>query len=83
MLRSDLACLDEHISAGALHGPSPWDRLYTWAASKLSTEGQEQLVSLLLEPYPELVDELADRMAAMEKEAGDDDDHDIAGATGQ
>jgi len=66
MLKSDLARLDEHISAGALHGPSPWDRLYTWAASKLSTEGQEQLVSLLLEPYPELVDELADCMAAAE-----------------
>ena len=37
-----------------------------WAETTLSAEGQEQLVSLLLEPYPDLVDDLADCMKADE-----------------
>ena len=37
-----------------------WDRLYRWAAGTCSVEGQELLVSLLLEPYPSVVDELAE-----------------------
>ena len=65
-LRSDLARLDEHISVGALTAAFPWDGLYQWAESHLTFEGQEQLVSLLLEPYGPLVDELADRMSAAE-----------------
>jgi len=69
MLRADLAHLEAHIAAGALDSEAPWDRLYTWAEANLSIEGQEQLVSLMLEPYGELVDELADRMGADEDEA--------------
>ena len=69
MLRADLARLQEHVTAGALDGEAPWDRLYDWAEANLSIEGQEQLVSLLLEPYGELVDDLADRMGADEDSA--------------
>ncbi len=69
MLRADLAHLEAQVAAGALEGEDPWDRLYTWAESKLSIEGQEQLVSLMLEPYGELVDDLADRMGADEDAA--------------
>ncbi|NNG04956.1 MAG: hypothetical protein HKM95_12765 [Inquilinus sp.] len=66
MLRADLARLQVHIANGALDGEAPWDRLYGWAEANLSIEGQEQLVSLMLEPYDELVDDLADRMGADE-----------------
>lgn len=41
-----------------------WDALYGRTAEKLSLEAQELLVSLLLEPYPELVDELSEQLSA-------------------
>ena len=66
-LRSDLALLTQHIEAGALSGANPWERLYQWANEHLSLEGQEQLVSLLMEPYPDLVDDLAEDMDADEQ----------------
>ncbi|WP_425044287.1 hypothetical protein [Primorskyibacter sp. S87] len=49
-------------------GPSthPWDALWTWGEQTLSLEGQEVLLSLLLEPHGDLVDGLADCMYADE-----------------
>ena len=44
----------------------PWNDLYRWAERSLSLEGQEQLVSLMLEPHGRLVDDLADTMSADE-----------------
>lgn len=66
-LRTDLSMLATHVKAGALSGANPWERLYQWAQEHLSLEGQEQLVSLLMEPYPDLVDDLADDMDADEQ----------------
>lgn len=40
----------------------PWNNLYIEAERKLSVEAQEMLVSLLMEPYPELVNPLAERL---------------------
>ncbi len=40
-----------------------WDDLMVWAADTLGTEAQELLASLILEPYPELVDDLANCMS--------------------
>ncbi len=65
-LRADLARLEEHVDTGALEGLDPWDRLYRWAEETLSVEGQEQLVSLMMEPYGDLVDDLATAMSADE-----------------
>ncbi|KAB7613998.1 hypothetical protein F9L33_11000 [Amylibacter sp. SFDW26] len=67
-LRSDLSTLNAHVENADLSQPYAWDALATWAADNLSTEGQEQLVSLLLEPYPDLVDDLANCMKADEAE---------------
>jgi len=47
-------------------GNAPWNRLYLWAQEHLSVEGQELVVSLLLDPFPELVDGLAPCMSADE-----------------
>jgi hypothetical protein len=66
-LRADLDLLTQHIEAGALAGAKPWERLHKWAHDHLGLEGQEQLVSLLMEPYPDLVDDLADQMDADEQ----------------
>ncbi len=40
----------------------PWDALYTWVEKHACEDVQEQVVSALLEPYPELVDGLSDCM---------------------
>lgn len=65
-LIKDLAALSDYVQRGALDWDDPWDRLWIWAETSLSIEGQEQLVSLLFEPYPQLVDGLSDCMAADE-----------------
>ncbi len=67
-LRSDLSKLKDHIETLDLSQPYSWDALVTWADDNLASEGQEQLVSLLLEPYPDLVDDLANCMKADEAE---------------
>lgn len=61
-LREDLVAVAEH----ALADDHPWDALYVWAEAALSLEGQEIVISLMLEPQGALIDDLADRMAADE-----------------
>ena len=65
-LRDDLKTAVVYLSSADLSGDHVWDKLYRWAEETLSIEGQEQLVSLLLELYPRLVDDLAANMAADE-----------------
>ena len=65
-LTADLEQMAGYIVNESLGDDHPWDRFYRWAEDNLSLEGQEQLVSLLLEPYGELVDELAQCMDADE-----------------
>jgi len=68
-LRADLALLAQHLQGAALRGPHPWDALWRWGEANLSLEGQEQLLSLLLEPHGDLVDGLGDCMDADEGRA--------------
>ncbi|HXV26117.1 MAG TPA: hypothetical protein VED46_17905 [Alphaproteobacteria bacterium] len=65
-LHEDLAWLGCLLVDGevALTGSQPWDRLYRAAESRCSVEGQELIVSLLIELYPELVDELTQTMSS-------------------
>jgi hypothetical protein len=58
-LRNDLYRLQTQFQAMDLTETQPWANLYQWASGNLCTEAQEYLVSLILEPYPELVDDLA------------------------
>ena len=67
-LKSDLKALNLHIAEFGLDHQHPWDKLYNWAADNLSEEAQELTASLILEPYPEFVDPLADQMALDETE---------------
>ncbi|MGE8412714.1 MAG: hypothetical protein ACN6QY_10160 [Pseudomonas sp.] len=66
-LTDDLARLEQQLQGGLLHRDAPWDALYRWAQAQLSLEAQECLVSLLLEPYGHLVDELGATMQADEQ----------------
>ncbi|EDM71618.1 hypothetical protein RAZWK3B_19736 [Roseobacter sp. AzwK-3b] len=65
-LRADMASLLAHLATADLQTDQPWNRLWLWAEGALTLEGQELLASLLLEPYPRLVDPLACCMAADE-----------------
>ncbi|RED11767.1 hypothetical protein [Pontivivens insulae] len=62
-LRNDLAALRHYLAEASLTQPTPWKALAAWASETLSIEGQELLNSLMLEPYPDLVDGLADCMS--------------------
>ncbi|MFP4126606.1 MAG: hypothetical protein ACLFU0_08175 [Alphaproteobacteria bacterium] len=66
-LAADLAHLTDHVDATDLAGRQPWDELWRWAEGALGLEGQELLASLLMEPYGELVDELAGELAVDER----------------
>ena len=65
-LKSDLKHLKDYLGSFDFHIKFPWHRLLEWSEENLSLEGQEQLISLILEPYPELVDGLAECMDADE-----------------
>ncbi len=66
-LKQDLRLLDAHLADEAvLDADYPWDALHVWAEEVLSLEGQELLVSLMMEPYGHLIDELTGTMAADE-----------------
>ncbi|MGB3389132.1 MAG: DUF3726 domain-containing protein [Pseudaminobacter sp.] len=65
-LRHDLAVLAAHVETIDLSADCAWDRLYRFAEDRLGLEAQEFLVTLLIEPYGHLVDDLADTMACDE-----------------
>ncbi len=65
-LKEDLSKLTAHAQSFDFKAPYPWQRILEWSEVHLSLEGQEQLISLMLEPYPNLVDELTDCMDADE-----------------
>ena len=65
-LAFDVKKLDEKLAGGLLQESQPWQRLIAWSESELGIEAQELVLSLMLEPYPALVDELASDMDADE-----------------
>ncbi len=67
-LAADLATLDRKADDLMRGAALPWDALYRFAEANLSLEGQEATVALLLEPHGELIDDLAETMAADENQ---------------
>ena len=65
-LRTDLASLSTFLQTFDPDQAYPWDAIYLWGADNLTIEGQEQLVSLLIEPFGDLIDDLASTMSADE-----------------
>lgn len=69
-LRDDLDALIARCSGDDVFTrQQPWNAIWLWGEKALSLEGQELLVSLLLEPHGDLVDELTDLMDADEDAA--------------
>ena len=63
ILSADITALTAHVAAADLTTDTPWNRLYQWAEANLGEDAQELVASLILEPYPDLVDGLAASMA--------------------
>ena len=73
-LRSDLSRLAVYAANGwDRAAPQPWDALWRWGEGSLSEEGQECLLSLLLEPHGAVVDDLANMLHADESTGFDID----------
>jgi hypothetical protein len=68
-LRADLKQIDAHLADWPAQDDHPWDALWNWGSANLSVEGQEALLSLMLEPHGALIDGLADCMNADEAAA--------------
>lgn len=65
-LKVDLAKIARHIDQNALEKIMPWDAFMHWSQTALSVEGQELLVTLMLEPHGQLIDDLTECMASDE-----------------
>lgn len=65
-LQNDLQRIAAHVAQSGWQAAQPWDALYCWGREHLSLEGQEHLVTLLIEPHGRLVDDLAGTMSADE-----------------
>jgi len=68
-LTTDLRNLADKLKSVSVSHNNPWNLLYLWAEENLTLEGQECLVTLLTEMYPELCDELSAMMSIDEAPA--------------
>ena len=68
-LNADIEKLSDYLSTADLSAPNPWDSLIRWSETALSDEGQEFIASLILEPYGDLVDDLAPSMSDTDNES--------------
>lgn len=63
-LHADMSTLAAYIAEADFTQNHPWDTLYTRAEAQLGVDAQECLVSLMLEPYGAVLDDLADTMSS-------------------
>lgn len=62
-VREDLCRLQDWLATERLQN---WEQLLSWSAKSLSLQAEELLNCILLELYPDLVDELEDRLSLVE-----------------
>ena len=66
ILAADLSLISDFSSDAVFAAALPWDTICRWSELSVSLEGQELLVSLVLEPHPAIVDPLFATMPADE-----------------
>ncbi len=66
-LANDLENLAAHLAAVKRNTDLTLNELYQWSEDNLSLEGQECVVTLLIELYPEVVDQYASQMSVNEE----------------
>ena len=65
-LDADLDLIANKLTNWPRTSPYPWDDLWHWGEVTLTLEGQEALLSLMLEPHGKLIDDLGPTMSADE-----------------
>ena len=65
-LQQDLKKILAFAKNGVLNKKFPWQLFYLWGEKNLTKEGQEKLLSLILEPYGNIVDKLTKNMSVDE-----------------
>ncbi|MGE3693519.1 MAG: hypothetical protein AB7F98_19255 [Novosphingobium sp.] len=65
-LRVDLDLIETKLTTWPERTRHPWDELWQWGEASLTVEGQEALLSLMLEPHGQLIDDLGATMSAEE-----------------
>lgn len=68
VLEQDIALIRKQAAGLTPDHSDPWDMLYGFSEEQCSVEGQELLISLMLEVYPDKVDDLADSLFAEERQ---------------
>jgi hypothetical protein len=71
VLEQDIVVLQQQSAVMLSGNTDPWDALYRYAEAHCSIEGQELLISLMLEVHPDEVDALADGLFAPEHQGFD------------
>ena len=67
-LKSDLKKFNQYLEKNcSVKTQYLWNEIYTWTESKLSNEGIEYIVSMIMEPYNSIVDPLINEMSAEEE----------------
>ena len=67
-LKSDIINLkDNYLAKINIEDEFIWNKLYNWIESNLSDEGIELLVSLMMEPYDEIINPLVTQMSSNEE----------------
>ncbi len=61
-LTNDLDQVEQYLTQASVNTAFYWNELTNWCEQHLSTEGQECMASLMLEPYAEMIDGLSDCM---------------------
>ena len=67
-LKSDITNLkDNYLAKINIEDEFIWNKLYKWVESNLSDEGIELVVSLMMEPYDEIINPLVTQMSSNEE----------------
>ena len=67
-LKSDIINLkDNYLANIIIEDEFVWNKLYNWVENNLSDEGIELVVSLMMEPYDEIIDPLVRQMSSNEE----------------
>ena len=67
-LKSDIIYLkDNYLAKINIEDEFIWNKLYNWVESNLSDEGIELVVSLMMEPYDEIINPLVTQMSSNEE----------------
>jgi len=67
-LKSDLKKFNQYLEKNcSVKTQYLWNKIYSWAESNLSDEGIEYIVSMIMEPYDNIIDPLINEMNAEEE----------------